>query len=232
MDIRRGERIAVVGHNGAGKTTLIKLLMRLYDVSEGEILLDGTNIKDLRVSAYRDLFGTVFQDCQLFSVSVAENVLLRGDLDERDRETVCAALRESDAWDKVSSLDKGIDTTVTREFDDEGVVFSGGETQKIAIAQIFAGNNSIAILDEPSSALDPIAESKMYDNMFRACRDKAVIFISHRLSSAATADRIYLFEHGRIVEQGTHAQLLALGGRYADMWHKQAQKYVDEEVEA
>lgn len=232
MDIRRGERIAVVGHNGAGKTTLIKLLMRLYDVSEGEILLDGTNIKDLRVSAYRDLFGTVFQDCQLFSVSVAENVLLRGNLDERDRETVCAALRESDAWDKVSSLDKGIDTTVTREFDDEGVVFSGGETQKIAIAQIFAGNNSIAILDEPSSALDPIAESKMYDNMFRACRDKAVIFISHRLSSAATADRIYLFEHGRIVEQGTHAQLLALGGRYADMWHKQAQKYVDEEVEA
>ena len=158
--------------------------------------------------------------------------MLRGDLDEADRETVCAALRESDAWDKVSSLDKGIDTTVTREFDDDGVVFSGGETQKIAIARIFAGNNCIAILDEPSSALDPIAENKMYDNMFRACRDKAVIFISHRLSSAATADRVYLFEHGRIAEQGTHAELLAMGGKYADMWHKQAQKYVDEEVGA
>lgn len=232
LDIKKGEKIAVVGHNGAGKTSLVKLLMRLYDVTEGEILLDGKNIRDLRVSAYRDLFGTVFQDCRLFSVSVAENVLLRGDVTDEDRETVRAALRESDALERVENLPRGMDTTVTREFDDEGVVFSGGEAQKIAIARIFAGDCSIAILDEPSSALDPIAESKMYDNMFRACRDKTVIFISHRLSSATMADRIYLFENGEIVEQGSHTELVDLGGKYAEMWHKQAQKYVGEEVEA
>lgn len=232
LDIKRGEKIAIVGHNGAGKTTLIKLLMRLYDVTEGEILLDGKNIKDLRVSAYRDLFGTVFQDCRLFSVSVAENVLLRGDITDGDRETVREALGESDALARVEQLENGIDTTVTKEFDDGGVVFSGGESQKIAIARIFAGKCKIAILDEPSSALDPIAESKMYDNMFRACRDKTVIFISHRLSSATMADKIYLFENGKIAECGTHSELVALGGKYADMWHKQAQKYVGEEVEA
>ena len=230
FEVKRGEKIAIVGHNGAGKSTLVKLLMRLYDVSEGQILLDGKDIRDLRLSAYRDLFGTVFQDCRLFSVSVAENVLLRGDVTEEDRERVREALRESDALERVEELERGIDTNVTREFDDDGVVFSGGEAQKIAIARIFAGNASIAILDEPSSALDPIAESKMYDNMFRACRDKTVIFISHRLSSAAAADRIYLFENGRIIEAGSHAELLAKDGKYADMWHKQAQKYVGGEV--
>ena len=221
-----------MGHNGAGKTTLVKLLMRFYDVTEGEIMLDGTNIKALRLSAYRDLYGTVFQDCRLFSVTVAENVLLRGDITDEDQARVREALRESDALERIERLEHGMDTIVTREFDENGVVFSGGEAQKIAIARVFAGDAKIAILDEPSSALDPIAESKMYENMFRACRDKTVIFISHRLSSATMADRIYLFENGEIAESGTHSELLAQGGKYADMWHKQAQKYVGEEVDA
>ena len=232
LDIKKGEKIAIVGHNGAGKTTLVKLLMRLYDVTEGEVLLDGKNIRDLRLSSYRDLFGTVFQDCKLFSVTVAENVLLRGDITEEDRKNVQNSLRESDCLERVEALEHGMDTIVTKEFDDKGVVFSGGEAQKIAIARIFAGDSSIAILDEPSSALDPIAESKMYDNMFRACRDKTVIFISHRLSSATMADKIYLFEQGEILESGTHSELLAKGGKYADMWHKQAEKYVGEGVSA
>lgn len=232
LTVKKGEKIAIVGHNGAGKTTLVKLLMRLYDVNEGEIVLDSTNIKDLRLSAYRELYGTVFQDCRLFSVTVAENVLLRGGVTDEDRERVREALRESDALERVEALEKGMDTIVTREFDENGVVFSGGETQKIAIARVFAGDAKIAILDEPSSALDPIAESKMYENMFRACRDKTVIFISHRLSSATMADKIYLFENGEIAESGTHSELLAAGGKYADMWHKQAQKYAFEEVDA
>lgn len=232
LDIKQGEKIAIVGHNGAGKTTLVKLLMRFYDVTEGEIMLDGTNIKALRLSAYRDLYGTVFQDCRLFSVTVAENVLLRGDITDEDQARVREALRESDALERIERLEHGMDTIVTREFDENGVVFSGGEAQKIAIARVFAGDAKIAILDEPSSALDPIAESKMYENMFRACRDKTVIFISHRLSSATMADRIYLFENGEIAESGTHSELLAQGGKYADMWHKQAQKYVGEEVDA
>ena len=232
LDIKQGEKIAIVGHNGAGKTTLVKLLMRFYDVTEGEIVLDDTNIKALRLSAYRNLYGTVFQDCRLFSVTVAQNVLLRGDITDEDRERVREALRESDALERIEGLEHGMDTIVTREFDEKGVVFSGGEAQKIAIARVFAGDAKIAILDEPSSALDPIAESRMYENMFRACRDKTVIFISHRLSSAIMADRIYLFENGEIAESGTHSELLALGGKYADMWHKQAQKYVGEEVDA
>ena len=232
LDIKQGEKIAIVGHNGAGKTTLVKLLMRFYDVTEGEIMLDGTNIKALRLSAYRDLYGTVFQDCRLFSVTVAENVLLRGDITDEDQARVREALRESDALERIERLEHGMDTIVTREFDENGVVFSGGEAQKIAIARVFAGDAKIAILDEPSSALDPIADSKMYENMFRACRDKTVIFISHRLSSATMADRIYLFENGEIAESGTHSELLAQGGKYADMWHKQAQKYVGEEVDA
>ncbi len=232
MNIRKGERIAIVGHNGAGKTTLVKLLMRLYDVSEGAICLDGTDIRSLRLSAYRDLFGTVFQDSKMFSVTVAENVMLRGDLTEEDRARVKQALLDSDAYERIEQLPRGMDTIVTKEFDDEGVVFSGGEAQKLSVARIFAGHSQIAILDEPSSALDPIAESKMYENMFRACEDKTVIFISHRLSSATLADRVYLFEDGRIAESGTHRELLALGGRYADMWHKQAQKYTEGEVEA
>ena len=232
LDIKQGEKIAIVGHNGAGKTTLVKLLMRFYDITEGEIMLDDTNIKALRLSAYRNLYGTVFQDCRLFSVTVAENVLLRGDITDEDRKRVREALRESDALERIEGLENGMDTIVTREFDEKGVVFSGGEAQKIAIARVFAGDAKIAILDEPSSALDPIAESRMYENMFRACRDKTVIFISHRLSSATMADRIYLFENGEIAESGTHSELLALGGKYADMWHKQAQKYVGEEVDA
>lgn len=227
LTIHAGEKIAIVGHNGAGKTTLIKLLQRLYDPSRGEILLNRRNIRDYRLSSYRNLFGAVFQDYQLFAGTVGENVLLRGVTSEADRQTVEEALERSGIAEKIRNLPLGIDSVVTKEFDEDGVQLSGGEAQKLSIARIFAGNQEIVIMDEPTSALDPLAEAEMYRNMFDTCQGKTVIFISHRLSSATMADRIYLFEQGEIVEEGTHHQLLSLGRKYADMWHKQADAYVN-----
>lgn len=233
LTVSVGEKIAIVGHNGAGKTTLIKLLQRLYDPSKGEILINGENIKNYRLSSYRNLFGTVFQDYRLFATTVAENVMLRGDITDEDRVIVKDALTRTGIYDKVEALSNGVDSNVTREFDNEGAMFSGGEAQKISIARIFAGNQEIVIMDEPTSALDPIAEQEMYRNMFEACEGKTVIFISHRLSSATMADRVYMFENGEIIEQGTHSELLAMNAKYADMWHKQADTYADaEEVKA
>lgn len=224
MEIRKGEKIALVGHNGAGKSTLVKLLMRLYDVTEGEITLNDINIKEYNVQAYRKLFGTVFQDYKVLSLSVAENVLMDS-VKEEDRPRVEQALRDSGVYDKVMTLPKGMDTTLTREFDKEGAELSGGELQKIAIARVFARGGEVAILDEPSSALDPIAEYKMYESMLRACKDKSIVFISHRLSSAVLADRIYMLENGGLVESGSHAELMKKNGKYAQMFRFQAENY-------
>ena len=228
LTVRKGERIAIVGHNGAGKSTLIKLLLRLYDPTEGEILLNGQPIRQLRLSSYRALFGCVFQDYQLFGVTVAENVLLDDCQSVEDRAAVNDAIEKSGMSKKISELPAGIDSIVTREFDKDGAVFSGGQAQKLSIARIFARDCEIVILDEPTSALDPIAEQDMYQRMFAACEGKTVIFISHRLSSATMADRIYLFENGSVTETGSHGELLAKNGTYADMWYKQAKAYEEE----
>ena len=225
IDIPPKTKIALVGHNGAGKSTLVKLLMRLYDVSDGEILLDGVNIKDYKLSEYRRKFGTIFQDFKIFATTVTENVLLHPPADETDREKAKIAVKESGLWDKIETLSNGMETHLTKEFDDNGALMSGGEFQKIAVARVFARDSSIAILDEPSSALDPISEYEMFNNMMTACADKTVIFISHRLSSAVMADKIYLLEQGEIVEEGTHTELMELGGKYAEMFTMQAEKY-------
>lgn len=224
MEIKPGEKIALVGHNGAGKTTLVKLLMRLYDPTQGEILLDGKNITEYNVRQYRKMFATVFQDFKILSMTVAENVLLR-DVKKEDRSKVVEALQNSGIYEKVETFSKGIDTTLTREFDETGAVLSGGEGQKIAVARVFASDCQIAILDEPSSALDPIAEYQMYESMLKACENKAVVFISHRLSSAVLADRIYVMENGMIVEVGNHQQLMDKKGKYAEMFDMQARNY-------
>ena len=224
MEIKPGEKIALVGHNGAGKTTLVKLLMRLYDPTQGEILLDGRIIAEYNVRQYRKMFATVFQDFKILSMTVAENVLLR-DVKKADRSKVVGALQNSGIYEKVKTFSKGIDTTLTREFDETGAVLSGGEGQKIAVARVFASDCQIAILDEPSSALDPIAEYQMYESMLKACENKAVVFISHRLSSAVLADRIYVMENGMIVEVGNHQQLMDKKGKYAEMFDMQARNY-------
>lgn len=225
LSIHKNEKIVLVGENGAGKSTLVKLLMRLYDPTEGRLTLNGSDIKEYAVSQYRNLFGTVFQDFKLFSLTVAENVLMRR-MKEEDRETVETALKYSGVYDKVMKLPNGIETMLTREFDPEGAVLSGGEQQKIAIARVFARDCQIAILDEPSSALDPIAEYEMYESMLKACENKAVVFISHRLSSAVLADKIYMLEKGRVIESGSHEELMRKNGKYAEMFRFQAENYV------
>jgi len=229
IEVSKNEKIALVGHNGAGKSTLIKLMMRLYDPTEGEIALNGRNIKEFDLMSYRSMFGAVFQDFKIFSMTIAENVLMREAVNEEDRELVVEALKKSRVYDKVASLPHGIDTMLTKEFDDEGVVLSGGEYQKIAIARIFAQPAEILILDEPTSALDPIAEYEIFESMLEACENKAVVIISHRMSSAMLADRIYFMEEGSVQEAGTHAELMRLQGKYAELFMKQAEKYVDQE---
>lgn len=228
MTIRKGERIAIVGHNGAGKSTLVKLLMRLYDVTEGEIRYGGTDIRALRLSSYRKLFGTIFQDFKIFAASVADNVLLHGNVTEHDRDKAVQALKASGIYEKAAALPKGIDSQLTKEFDEDGVLLSGGEFQKLAIARVFAKDCEICILDEPSSALDPVSEYEVFENMMKACEGRTVIFISHRLASTVMADRIYLFEEGQIVEEGSHEELMKRDGRYANMYRLQAKNYQKE----
>ena len=223
-----GEKLALVGQNGAGKTTIAKLALRLYDPEEGEILYGGVNIKDLRLADYRAAFAVVFQDFKNFAVSVAENVLLHPEAPD-ERETVLDALEKSGFSEKLKRLPDGADTRLTREFDEQGVNLSGGEGQKLSIARIYAKQADIAILDEPTSALDPLAEYKMYENMMDACRDRSVLFISHRLSSAVLADRVLLLEDGSVAESGTHTELMAADGAYAAMFRMQAEKYRESE---
>jgi len=222
MKIKRGEKIAVVGHNGAGKSTLIKLLMRLYDPTSGEILLDGKNIKTYNLQDYRGLFSAAFQDQRVFSMSVADNV-------SEDREKAIQAMKQSGVWDRVQKMPRKENSILTREFDPDGVVLSGGETQKVSIARAFAKDFDIGIFDEPSSALDPIAEYNLFASMMEAFKGKTVIFISHRLSSARLADRVYLFENGEALEEGTHDELMQKNGVYAEMFAKQAEKYIENE---
>ncbi len=225
--IKRGERIALVGENGAGKTTLIKLLMGLYPVTHGKILVEGSDIKKFDPSEYHEHFGTVFQDLQIFALPLSENVLMREPKTEEERQLVVDSLIKAQFGDKLMELPKGIDTMITKEFDDDGFVCSGGQAQKIAIARVFAKDPDIVILDEPSSALDPIAEYNMYNNMMQVSEGKTVFFISHRLSSARIADKIYFLEHGQIKEAGTHDELIAKKGSYAKMFELQAQNYRD-----
>lgn len=224
LTIRKGEKLALVGENGAGKTTLIKLIMRLYDVTEGEILFGGVDIRKLNVKEYRRKIGAVFQDFQIYAASLAENVKTDF-VTENDSNKIIAALEKADFGEKLGKLPEGIETELTREFSDNGTMLSGGEGQKAAIARMFMGDMPVAILDEPSSALDPIAEYRLNKSMLQNAQNQAVILISHRLSTTKDADRIVVLENGCIAESGTHGDLLKKGGTYAEMWNVQAEKY-------
>lgn len=229
LTIHPGERVALVGYNGAGKTTLIKLIMRLYDPNEGEILYNGINIRDYDVHEYRSRIGTIFQDFRIFAATVGENVVLDKDEETIERESrpaVLEALEYSGFKERLDKLSNGLATELTTEFEQEGIDLSGGESQKLAIARAFFKDAHMVILDEPSSALDPIAEYQLNKTMLQAAEGKSVMFISHRLSTTRHADRILMMENGRVIEEGNHDELIRLQGKYAAMWKAQAGRYI------
>lgn len=219
FEIKPYEKVALVGYNGAGKTTLTNLLLRLYDVSGGAIEIGGRDIREETVESHRDRFAAVFQDFQIFSASVGENVALSIEYDE---ERVWEALKAA-GFDK--ELPKGLETILLREFDEEGLMLSGGEQQKIAIARAFYKDCPYVILDEPSANLDPVSEYELNHAMMTGAEHKTVIFISHRLSTTRNADKIFMMEKGKIIESGSHEELMNLNGKYAEMFNLQAEKY-------
>ncbi|MBR6313205.1 MAG: ABC transporter ATP-binding protein [Clostridia bacterium] len=221
LTIRPYEKIALVGYNGAGKTTLTNLLLRLYDPTEGSITIGGQDIRDVTRPSHIDRFAAVFQDFQTYACTIGENVALDKDPDA-DR-----VLQSLDKTTFRKPLPDGVDTELLREFSDSGVMLSGGESQKMAVARAFYKNCPYAILDEPSANLDPIAEYELNRAMLEASSHKTVIFISHRLSTTVGADRIYVMENGRIVESGTHKELMERNGTYAYMFRLQAKKYAE-----
>ncbi|MBQ8182390.1 MAG: ABC transporter ATP-binding protein [Clostridia bacterium] len=222
--IEKGQTVAVVGHNGAGKTTLSKLIMRFYDVTEGEILYNGINIKEYDLLLYREKFASVFQDYRVFAMTVSENVLTQ-EVTENNKDVAVEALKLSGAYEKIGRLPNKENSLLTKEFDSDGVLLSGGETQKVTIARLFARDFDVAVLDEPSSALDPVAESKMYDALLEGTKGKTVIYISHRLSSATRSDNILVFNSGLLKEQGSHNELMNNNGEYSEMFTLQASGY-------
>lgn len=222
MKFKIGDKLAIVGENGSGKTTFIKLLCRLYDPTEGEILLNGINITRYRYDEYMSLFSVVFQDYQLFQFSLAANV--SGALDY-DGEKVRKCLIQAGFGDKLAQLEKGIDTVLGRDYENDGVDLSGGEEQKVALARALYKDAPFMVLDEPTAALDPLAEAAVYENFQRIVVDKTAVFISHRLSSCRFCDDVAVFHKGRMVQHGRHDDLVAQEGKYQELWSAQAQYY-------
>ncbi len=225
MKFKVGSRLAVVGMNGSGKTTFIKLLCRLYDPTEGQILLNGIDIRKYKYDDYLNVFSVVFQDFQLAALPIGQNVAASADYD-RDRAEDC--LRKAGFGERLDSLPKGLDTYLYKELDQEGVDVSGGEAQKIAIARALYKDAPFIILDEPTAALDPIAEAEIYSKFNDIAGDKTAIYISHRLSSCKFCDEIAVFHEGAVIQQGTHAELVAdEKGKYHELWNAQAQYYTE-----
>lgn len=224
LTIRPGQKIALVGANGAGKTTLVKLLTGLYRPDSGEILLGGRNIESYSQEEYFDLIGTVFQEPFLMAFSIEENVACC-DEQQADHQRVCRCLQRAGLWERIERLPKGVKTPYTKELYEDGESFSGGEAQRLMLARALYKDAPVMVLDEPTAALDPLAEAQMYAQYNDLTANKTSIFISHRLSSTQFCDRVLYLEGGKIVEDGTHQQLMALGGSYAKMFAYQAYYY-------
>ena len=225
MKFKVGKRLAIVGENGSGKTTFIKLLCRLYDPQEGQILLNGIDIRKYRYDDYKNIFSIVFQDFQLISQPLGNNVA--GSMNY-DRERARKALIDAGFGERLTTMEKDLDTTLYKGISEDGVDISGGEAQKIAIARALYKDAPFIILDEPTAALDPIAEAEIYSKFNDIAGDKTAIYISHRLSSCKFCDEIAVFHKGVIIQQGTHAELVAdKNGKYYELWNAQAQYYTE-----
>lgn len=225
-----GEKLAVVGQNGSGKTTFIKLLCRLYDPDEGEILLNGINIRKYNYLDYISVFSVVFQDFRLFALPLGQNVAIKSDY---DKEKVESCLEKAGFTLDPEKMPQGLDTYLYKDLDKNGVNVSGGEAQKIAIARALYKNAPFIILDEPTAALDPVAESEIYSRFSEMVTDRTAVYISHRLSSCRFCDKIAVFDHGSVVQVGTHEALLAdTAGKYHELWHAQAQYYDEKAVKS
>ncbi|MCD7731103.1 MAG: ABC transporter ATP-binding protein/permease [Oscillospiraceae bacterium] len=227
LTLNAGEKLAVVGLNGAGKSTFIKLLLRLYDVTEGRILMNGTDIRRFDRNEYFRLFSPAFQDVMVFAFPMAENVSMKEpfNTDKAEAEKV---LRSAGLGDKLDSLEKGVDTELLKVLYDDGIDLSGGEKQKLALARALYKKSSIIVLDEPTAALDALAEYRLYQSFNKLVGSGTAVYISHRLSSTRFCDRVAMFKDGEVVEIGTHEQLMAQNGAYAEMFRVQAQYYVED----
>ncbi len=227
LKFRVGSRLAVVGMNGSGKTTFIKLLCRLYDPTEGVILLNGVDIRKYDYDEYLSVFSVVFQDFRLFAFPLGQNVAAGA---EYDRGRAAACLREAGFGQRLDGMPEGLDTVLYQDFDPEGIEISGGEAQKIAIARALYKNAPFIVLDEPTAALDPVSEYEVYRKFNEISGGRTAIYISHRLASCRFCDEVLVFHEGAVVQRGTHAELLAAdGGKYAELWHAQAQYYTEAE---
>jgi ATP-binding cassette, subfamily B, bacterial len=227
--VKPGETLAIVGRNGAGKTTLFKLICRLYDPNAGRILIDGIDIKDFEPNELRAQIGAMFQDYVTYQATAAENIGLGNVQDINDRERIEVAGAQAGASELISGLPEGYDTALGKWFD-HGVNLSGGEWQKVALARAFMRDAKILLLDEPTSALDAQAEYDLFERLRSLTRGRTAVYISHRFSTVRRADRIVFLEHGRLVEEGTHAELMKLNGRYARLFRMQASAYTGEDV--
>lgn len=227
ITIAAGEKLAVVGLNGAGKSTFIKLLLRLYDVSEGRILMNGTDIRRFDRAEYYRLFSPAFQDVTVFAFPMAENVSMSPP-DETDKNKAEKCVREAGLGDKMDKLEKGIDTELLKVLYDDGVDLSGGEKQKLALARALYKGSDVIVLDEPTAALDALAEYRLYKSFNGLVGNRTAVYISHRLSSTRFCDRVAMFKDGEMTETGTHEELMAKNGDYAEMFRVQAQYYVED----
>ena len=223
LTIKPGEKLAIVGLNGAGKTTLVKLLCGFYDPTEGQVLLNDSDIRQYNRRDYYRLFGAVFQQFSILSTNFAENVAQS--VDHIDEERVMDCLKKAGLAEKIKSLPQGMYTHTGRSVFEDGVELSGGEMQRLMLARALYKNAPIIVLDEPTAALDPIAENDIYMKYNEMCRERSSIFISHRLASTRFCDRIIYLKNGKILEEGTHNQLIEFGGRYADLFQIQSQYY-------